>query len=90
MVPLRKIFESFGVDVQWDGDTRTITTTKDGTTIIMQIGNPVITVNGKEITLDVPPQIVSDRTLVPLRAVAESFNLDVRWDEENQIVNINS
>jgi|GEM_PF-724783 len=31
------------------------------------------------ILLDVPPQLVSGRTLVPLRAVSEAFGVDVDW-----------
>jgi len=38
--------------------------------------------------LDVPPQIVSGRTLVPLRAVSEVFGADVQWDEVARTVTI--
>ena len=73
MVPMRKIFEAMGANVDWNGDTQTVTATKDDITVIMQIDNKVINVNGENITLDVPPQLVDSRTLVPARAVAESF-----------------
>ena len=42
--------------------------------------------NGEKITLDVPPQVVNDRTLVPARAVAESFGADVKWDGSTRTV----
>lgn len=42
--------------------------------------------NGDKITLDVPPKIVNDRTLVPVRAVAESFGVSVEWDGATQTV----
>lgn len=35
MVPVRAIFELVGAEVSWDGDTKTVTGTKDGTTVIM-------------------------------------------------------
>ena len=54
----------------------------------MQIGNNVFTVNGEQLTLDVPPQIVGGRTLVPARAVAESFGAQVGWDVTTRTVAI--
>ena len=73
MVPMRKIFEAMGANVEWNGDTQTVTATKEDITVIMQIDNTVIKVNDETITLDVPPQLVDSRTLVPARAVAESL-----------------
>ena len=47
-----------------------------------------MTKNGEIIELDVPAQIINDRTLVPVRAVSESFNCKVGWDEATQTVAI--
>lgn len=86
MVPMRKIFESMGASVGWDGDTQTATATKGDITVIMQINNNVINVSGNDVVLDVPPQLVDSRTLVPVRAVAESLNAKVNWDGETATV----
>ena len=89
MVPMRKILEALGVTIEWDDDTQMVTARKGETVIVMQIDNPVISVSGEEITLDVPPQLVDSRTLVPVRAVAEGLDAEVRWAEETQTVYIN-
>lgn len=86
MVPMRKIFESMGATVDWNNDTQTIIAQKKDITVIMQINNYVITVNGDNVMLDVPPQLVNSRTLVPARAVAESFNANVNWDGNTSTV----
>ena len=86
MVPMRKIFEKLGADVDWNGETQTITANKDDIVIIMQIDNTTIEVSGKEIVLDVPPQLIGDRTLVPVRAVAEGLDTDVDWNEATRTV----
>jgi len=86
MVPMRKIFEALGAVVEWDGDTKTITANTDDIVIVMQIDNVVMSVNEKEITLDVPPQLVDDRTLVPVRAVAEGLDAEVQWDGDTRTV----
>jgi hypothetical protein len=40
-----------------------------------------VTVNGQTLLLDVPPLIEAGRTLMPVRAIAESLGADVSWDE---------
>ena len=86
MVSMRKIFEELGAEVNWKDETQTVTATKDDIIIIMQIDNVIISVNGKDIELDVPPQLVDNRTLVPVRAVAEGLQADVKWDGNTQTV----
>ena len=53
--------------------------------LTMQIANPVMTVNGQEKNIDddgTAPTIVSDRTLVPVRAIIESMGGSVNWDSD--------
>jgi len=90
LVPLRAIFEAMGADIDWDGDTQTVTAVRAGAIVTMQVGNPVITVNGNNLTLDVPPILYGGRTLVPARAVAESFGANVEWDGVSQAIFINT
>ena len=90
MVPMRKIFESFGAEVLWDGETQGILAIKDDVVIFMQIDNVVMSVNGEEITLAVPPQLVDGSTLVPVRVIAESLDAEVLWDGDTQTVIITS
>lgn len=86
LVPVRAIFENLGATVNWDGSTRTITSTKGSTTVTMQIDNATMQVNGTSIPLDTPPQIINGRTLVPVRAVAEAFGNRVMWDDETSTI----
>lgn len=88
LVPARTIFEAIGATVLWDAPTRTVTSKHNGRTVIVTIDSKTMLVNGEKITLDVPPMIISDRTLVPARAVSEAFNADVIWDAHNNTVRI--
>lgn len=90
LVPLRAIFEALGAYVDWNDSTKTVTATTNNTTISLTIGNNVMNVNDNPVTLDVPAQIAGGRTLVPVRAVAESFNCDVTWIPETRTVVITS
>jgi len=77
LLPARAIVEMLGGDVQWDGELRQVHIYKDGINILLTIDDVIAYVNGEAIELDVPPQIIDDRTLVPLRFVAENLGLDI-------------
>ena len=86
MVPMRAIFEKLQAEVQWDDATKTIIA-KRGTTIIrIKIGDNILYVNNKPVTLDSPAQVIQGRTMVPVRAISESFCLEVEWDWDSKIV----
>ncbi len=88
MVPLRAIFEALGASVEWDGDTKTVTSVKGDTTVKLTVGEKKLTVNGTAKELDVPGQIVENRTLVPVRAISEAFGCEVGWDSATRTVTI--
>jgi len=46
----------------------------------LKIGSKIMVVNGVETQIDVPPQIVEGRTLLPIRWVAEPLGAEVGWD----------
>lgn len=58
------------------------------TVIKMQVGNFKATVDGKTVTMDVAPKIENQRTLVPLRFIAEAFGAEVDWDPKTQGITI--
>lgn len=88
MVPLRAIFEALEATVDWDNETKTVTSKRDDTTISLTINNPTMYVNGKAIMLDSPACLINDRTLVPVRAISEAFKARVYWNNEAHTVAI--
>jgi hypothetical protein len=86
LVPVRAIFEALGATVDWDSTTRTATGTKDDTTVVIQIDSTTAYVNGTPVTLDVPAQIIDNRTMVPARFISEAFGADVQWNNDTQTV----
>ena len=88
MVPFRAICEALDATVDWDDPTQTVTVVKEEITLELQIGNPIIKKNGKNKVLDVPAQLVEERTLVPVRAVAEGLGAIVEWDDATQTVTV--
>ncbi|MBQ3023656.1 MAG: polysaccharide deacetylase family protein [Clostridia bacterium] len=86
LVPMRAIFEKLGATVSWDAETSTASGEKDGKTVSFIIGESFVGINGEKKSLDVPAQIISSRTMIPARAVAEAFGCKVDWDGNTQTV----
>lgn len=88
LVPVRAIFEGLGATVIWNDETKTVTAVKDFKDIVLVLNSKDAKVNGLAKTLDVPAQIINERTMVPARFVAESLDCSVIWDEATQTVAI--
>lgn len=94
MVPMRKIFETLGAKVEWNAEMRMALATYKTSVIAMRIDadsfsvTDVLTNETKDIPLDVPAQIVQDRTLIPLRAISEALGKTVAWDGSTRTASI--
>ena len=58
------------------------------TTISMQIGNNGVVLNNENKILDAAPLISQNRTMVPLRFIAEAFGANVSWTQDTKTVTI--
>ena len=85
-VPMRKIFEKLGATIKWDDASQTVMGTKGNTVVKLTIGSDKAYVNGEEKTLDAVPQLRNERTMIPLRFVAEALGCRVDWNESNNLV----
>lgn len=89
LAPVRIIAEAFGINVQWNGTTNTVTLTSDDTEISLQINNISAIVNEKNRILDVPPALSSNGvTMLPIRFIAENFGLVVEYNADNNSIHI--
>lgn len=70
--------------------TSVATIEKDGKKITLQIGNNVMKIDDREVLLDVAPEIIDGRTMVPVRTVSEAFDAKVDWNNELQQVIIDA
>ncbi len=70
-----------------DGEYKVVTASIENV-IILTIGEAEAMVYGEEKTNDVAPKITKDRTMLPIRFVAENLGADVAWDAETRTVTI--
>lgn len=91
LVPMRAIFKALGSEVTWSEPTQTITSTKGNDTVVLKIGETGVYKNGQLVyTMAVPAQIINERTLVPIRAIAVAFEAEVSWDPVGYVITIAS
>ena len=90
LVPMRSIFDAFGATVVWDGKTKTITASNNGTRIELTIDKKQAMIDGKPYVLDVAPTIYNGQTFVPTRFVSEALGATVQWDGAKRTVSLTS
>jgi len=93
LLPIRWVAEPLGAEVEWDGDEKKVTVTLKNTTIELWIGKNIAKVNGVDTPIDpsnpkVVPMIISGRTMLPVRFVAENLGCKVDWDQDTKTVTI--
>jgi hypothetical protein len=89
-LPLRAISEALGATVSWVAEIRGITVTLGDHIVGLQIGNSTAVVDGTILTLEDAPYIKNNRTMVPLRIIANSLGATVEWDPLTSVVTITS
>lgn len=89
LVPIRVISESFGAEVNWDGDTKTVTVVDGDTTIVVTVGSKTATVNGEEKELEEAPELTENGfTMIPLRFISENLGAEVGYVHETQAITV--
>lgn len=86
LVPARAVFEKLGAQVHWNGDTQEVIVTTDQNVVVIQVDNTNGNRNGTTFTMDVPPKIVNDSTMIPVRFVADAIGCMVDWDASTRTV----
>lgn len=93
MVPAREFFEQLGATVTWDNDAQRVIIEYDGERIILTINSRTVYIGSNSASIspaDPAPKIVNDKTMIPVRFVAEEFGFEVEWVNETRTVRITS
>lgn len=86
MLPMRQIAQELGCEVIWNEAAQQVYVVNKEYALVFTINKTVGQQNGKDFTMDVPPMIVNDRTMLPVRALAKALNLDITWDDPSRTV----
>ncbi len=100
LVPIRAVFEALGASVSWDETERKVYSERGSDFMELTVDSPMMRcgifnsdgarVWTDEIALDVPTMIINDYTYVPIRAVSETLGASVKWNGEDNSVDIHT
>jgi hypothetical protein len=91
LVPFRAVFEKMGAEVNWYEESRTCEATYGSITVTLEVGESVMYIgDGTTVDIDVPAQIINNRTMVPVRAISEGIGAIVGWDDKTRTVTVES
>lgn len=92
-VPVRYLALSLGVaedKIIWNPSDQTVTLVKDGTSIMLAVGENIIYINGRPEEIDAVPALKDGRVFLPARRVAEALGYEVAWNGAVQAVLVGS
>lgn len=82
LIPVRSLSEFLGADVSWDGVRQLVTVKKSGMKIDLYIDSETAYINDVPTHINVPAEVINNRTMVPIRFIAEAFDFDVNWNQD--------
>jgi len=86
LAPMEDTFKALGIAYALDESSNTIMAMKDGKAAVMQVDNTIFGLDDGQKTLDVAPQVVDGKVMIPVRAVAEAYGYNVDWVAEERLV----
>lgn len=87
-IPVRFFVDALGGQIAWDEDERRVTILRGDRMIDLWIGEKSAVMDGKRVTVPEAPRIMKERTMLPLRFIAEALGWQVGWDAKTQSVTL--
>jgi hypothetical protein len=88
LVPVRFVVEAMGGQLTWVDGERKVIIMKDNHLLELWLDKTELIADGEAITAEVPPLLMTERTMVPLRVISENMGWKVTWDEKTRSVTL--
>lgn len=88
LVPIRFVTEAIGGQVDWYEPERRVSVKRGGQMMDFWLGQTDYVADGKRKTAEVSPELMNERTMVPLRVLSEHFGWKVTWDEKTRSITL--
>lgn len=88
LAPARPFFEALGAELEWDGESKSITFTKDDFGGVLTVDSDIALKNGEETTLPAAPQLVDGISYVPVEFCGDALDYHVLREKYGRIVRI--
>lgn len=95
LLPLRELLAKLGVanddqHIIWDSKEKSVTAIKDTVKIYLKVGDVNAKVNDEDVTIDAAPVNYNSRVFIPAKFVAETFGMNVTWNDDTKTVQMQS
>lgn len=88
LLPIRALAETIGGTVNWNDSENKVVIRTHTKLLELHINSKNATVNGQPTLMDVAPCIINDRTMLPLRFVAENLGWKIDWNDAKEEITI--
>lgn len=88
LLPMRQIAQELGCEVTWNDEAKQAYVVNGDYTLVFEMNKTTGYKNGKTFTMDVPPMLINDRTMLPVRALASALDLNIKWEDSTRTVAI--
>ena len=89
MLPARYITDILQLNTAWDPAIKVATFSSEGVEVKVAIGSNIITVNGEPVEMDTVAIIRDGRTFIPLKYLANALKINLAWNDETKVIEIN-
>jgi len=89
LVPTREVFEPMGASVEWKTADKKVFINHGPTLMILGVDDQDVWIDGETTQIDVPPKIINNKLMLPLRFIGETLGYKVDWDHETSNIKIN-
>jgi len=87
-VPLHPVMEQLGFLIRWREAQQTTILSRPENTVVVQVGLYWMMSRGDNIETDIAPQIINGQVMIPIRAIIEQTDLEIRWNAYSFTVEI--
>ncbi len=90
-IPLRYAANSLSINdssIIWDQGNQSVTLIKANNVVQVKVGSKDMSINGVTITMDVAPEMVEQRVMLPISWIAQAFGAGVSWDESKKAITL--
>jgi sugar lactone lactonase YvrE len=88
--PADEVARQLGAEITWNNAAKTLTLRKSGSTLEFTANMKAVKVNGVELTLAAPLQMVGEKPYVPVRFIYESLGYSIGYDSKTRVVSVGS
>ena len=88
LVPAREVFEPMGASVEWKESERKVYVYDGISLLVLEVDKGEAWVNGELKMLDMPPKVINDKLMIPIRFISEQLGYKVVWDGNDRSIAI--